>query len=108
MLIDRRGHVIDARVKQEPRPLLERGDMPAVNGIIVHQTDASTASSSLNAYKTRFIGAHFLIYKDGTIYQTASVTKRVSHVGALRARCVAMHSCAPGEEVRIAKMKPLT
>jgi N-acetyl-anhydromuramyl-L-alanine amidase AmpD len=101
MLIDRRGHVIDQRVKLELRPILERGEMPAVHGIIVHQTDAPTAASSLNAYKTRPIGAHFLIDKDGTIYQTASVTKRVSHVGRLKARCVAEHSCAPGEAARL-------
>lgn len=107
MLIDRRGHVIDQRVKLELRPLLERAGMPVVHGIIVHQTDASTAASSLNAYKTSPIGAHFLIDKDGAIYQTASVAKRVSHVGALKARCVAEHRCAPGEEARIARMRPI-
>lgn len=95
MLIDKRGHVIDQRVKLELRPILERGPMLAVHGIIVHQTDAATAASSLNAYKVRPIGAHFLIDKDGTIYQTASVAQRVAHVGRLKARCVAEHSCAP-------------
>lgn len=69
--------------------------MPVVHGVIVHQTDASTAASSLAAYKIRAIGVHFLIDKDGTIYQTAAVTKRVSHVGKLRARCLAEHRCAP-------------
>lgn len=97
MQIDKTGHVVDHRVQQEIRPLLERGNMPVVNGIIVHQTDASTAQSSLDSYKTHPIGAHFLIDKDGTIYQTASISKRVNHVGKLRARCVAEHSCAPKE-----------
>lgn len=106
MQIDSAGHVIDQRVRLEIRPLLERADMPTVAGIIVHQTDAATAQSSLDAYKTRAIGAHFLIDKDGTIYQTASVKKRVNHVGRLRARCVAEHSCVPKEEAAIAKMTP--
>lgn len=67
MQIDKTGHVVDHRVQQEIRPLLERGNMPVVNGIIVRQTDASTAQSSLDSYKTHPIGAHFLIDKDGTI-----------------------------------------
>ena len=106
MQIDKAGHVVDQRVRQEIRPLLERGAMPVVAGIIVHQTDASTAKSSLDAYKTRPIGAHFLIDKDGTIYQTAAVTQRVNHVGKLRARCVAEHSCEPKEAAEIARMTP--
>lgn len=106
LVIDDKGHVTDARVKLELRPLLERGPMDVVHGIIVHQTDASTAKSSLDAYKVRPIGAHFLIDKDGTIYQTASVKQRVNHVGKLRARCVAEHSCRPAEEKRINAMTP--
>ncbi len=106
MQIDKDGHVVDQRVKQEIRPLLERGAMPVVAGIIVHQTDASTAQSSLDTYKTRPIGAHFLIDKDGTIYQTAAVTQRVNHVGKLRARCIAEHSCGPKETAEIAHMTP--
>ena len=78
--------------------------MPEVHGIIVHQPDANTAASSLAAYNTRPIGTHFLIDKDGTIYQTASVRTRVSHVGKLRSRCLAEHSCAPKEAVALAAM----
>ena len=100
MQIDKAGHVIDQRVRQEIRPLLERGAMPVVAGIIVHQTDASTAKSSLDAYKTRPIGAHFLIDK------AAAVTQRVNHVGKLRSRCVAEHSCEPKEAAEIARMTP--
>ena len=97
LVIDRQGFVVGARVTIEHRPLLERGPMSQVLGIIVHQTGSSTAASSLASYKTRPIGAHCLIDKDGTIYQTASVHQRVSHVGKLRARCLAEHSCAPKE-----------
>lgn len=104
LMIDRNGFVVNPKVKIERRPLLERGAMPLVMGIIVHQTDSNTAASSLAAYKTRPIGAHFLIDKDGTIYQTASVYQHVNHVGKLRARCLAEHSCTPQEGPGLAKM----
>jgi N-acetyl-anhydromuramyl-L-alanine amidase AmpD len=51
---------------------IERGEMKIVRGIIVHHTGGSTAASSLESYKNpRANGAHFLIERDGTIYQTA-------------------------------------
>jgi len=55
---------------------IEHGQMDAVNGIVVHQTDSTTANSTFNSYQTKgATGAHFLIDKDGTIYQTASLLK---------------------------------
>jgi N-acetyl-anhydromuramyl-L-alanine amidase AmpD len=66
--------------------------MTHVQGIIVHQTGSPTARSTLNGYGVaRANGAHFLIDKDGTIYQTASVLKQTAHVGMSE---VAMH-CNP-------------
>ncbi|MDE1149457.1 MAG: peptidoglycan recognition family protein [Azospirillaceae bacterium] len=72
--------------------------MTAIHGIIVHQTGAFTAQSTLNSYKTPAPdGAHFLIDKDGTVFQTASLSWKVWHVGKLRARCLLAHTCAPVE-----------
>ncbi|SFR77229.1 peptidoglycan recognition protein family protein [Sphingomonas jatrophae] len=108
MLINPEGMVIDDQVKLERRPLLERGPMPTVRGIIVHQTGSSTAASSLASYQNSSTGAHFLIDKDGTTYQTASVHQRCNHVGKLRSRCVAEHACAPREAAQINAMSPTT
>lgn len=105
--IDASGTIFHPRIKLALHPQLERGAMPRIAGIIVHQTDSSTAASTLASYKLSPNGAHFLIDKDGTIYQTVSVMKRVNHVGKLRARCVAEHSCEPAEFVQINRMKPL-
>ncbi len=77
---------------------IERTDMRVISGIIVHQTGAPSENSTLNSYKqANANGAHFLISKDGTIYQTASVFKRTNHVGPLKARCMAEHRCTPSE-----------
>ena len=98
LIIDSNGVVVDARVTPAVSPALERGDMKAVNGIIVHQTNAPTAASTLNSYKLpKANGAHFLIEKDGTIYQTASMYKKTAHIGQLKSRCVAQHTCSPTE-----------
>ncbi|MFP7674834.1 N-acetylmuramoyl-L-alanine amidase [Marivita sp. S0852] len=75
---------------------LARGDLSAVSGIIVHQTVSDTAAQTLQQYNgTDSNGAHFLIAKDGTIYQTASLYKMTYHVGRLRSKCVAEGQCEP-------------
>lgn len=96
--IDDMGVISDSRIINSISPYIEHGPMPVVQGIIVHQTDSSTASSSLNSYRNpKANGAHFLIDKDGTIYQTASVTRKTYHVGKLRSRCLAEMTCEPAE-----------
>lgn len=100
------GHVLDPRIKLSIRPHIERGPMLHVQGIIVHQTGSPTAQSTLNGYGPRANGAHLLIDKDGTIYQTASLLKQTAHVGRLRARCIARSSCSPTEARAFVNMSP--
>lgn len=96
--IDKAGVVSNSRILNAISPHIEHGEMPVVQGIIVHQTDSSTAQSSLSSYgNPKSNGAHFLIDKDGTIYQTASVYKSTWHVGKLRSRCLAEMTCSPAE-----------
>ena len=99
--IDKDGMIRSVRVEARRFPSLERGDMPVVNGIVVHQTGGSTAQSTFNSYRDSAIGAHFLIEKDGRVYQTASLYKRANHVGLLRSRCLELHACAPAELKRL-------
>ena len=97
-VIDQQGKVINPRIQLAISPSIERGVMVQVNGIIVHQTDSPTAQSTLNSYQNlNANGAHFLIDKDGTIYQTASLLKQTRHVGKLRSRCLAETRCTPTE-----------
>jgi len=99
--IDKDGMVRSALIEVRRYTSLERGDMPVVNGIVVHQTGGSTAQSTFNSYANSTVGAHFLIDKDGAIYQTASLYKRVNHVGLLRSRCLERHNCQPAELKRL-------
>lgn len=104
--IDSAGVLLDPRVQRAISPAIERGPMAKVNGIIVHQTDSSTSTSTLNQYKNKNSnGAHFLIDKDGTIYQTASVYKKTYHVGKLKSRCLAQHKCSDAEYKKVQPMK---
>ncbi|MGH8435997.1 MAG: peptidoglycan recognition protein family protein [Pseudomonas sp.] len=98
MTIDKDGMVVHTRILHERRPNIERGALTAVRGIIVHQTGGSNADSTLNSYKlVGAKGAHFLIEREGTIYQTASLKRKTMHVGALKARCVMDQRCTPAE-----------
>lgn len=105
--VDSQGFVLNARVKRAPRPLIERGALQRVKGIIVHQTGGSSGASSLSSYAMQNAnGTHFLIDKDGTIFQTASLLRQTSHVGRLRARCVEEHRCSPTELEALKKFSP--
>ena len=95
LTIDEQGGVSHPRVTRALRPFLEHGPMPVVHGIVVHQTDSDKAAGTLAQYeKPGSNGAHFLIDKDGKIYQTASVFKKTHHVGVLKSRV-----CSPAPAV---------
>lgn len=96
--INSAGLVQSPKVKIKLFPNLYRGDMWIVHGIIVHQTETSTDQAVFNSYSRHPFangpsGAHFLIDKDGTIYQTASLFKKVWHIGKLKSRCLYEHKC---------------
>lgn len=104
--IDRNGHVLHPRIILAISPHIEHGTMPVVHGIVVHQTASPTSQSSLNGYaRAGAAGAHFLIDKDGTIYQTASVFRKTWHVGLLKSRCLTEHRCTPAEFRAVSGMK---
>lgn len=105
--IDPKGIVVDKRIIIAISPTIERGPMGAVRGVIVHQTGGSTAQSSLDSYKrVSASGAHFLIDKDGAIYQTASVKKQTWHVGKLKSRCMLEARCSVAEQKLNTKFNP--
>ena len=96
--VDELGHVDAERIIVKIFSKIQHGRMDKVNGLVVHQTDSPTASSTFNSYQNANAnGAHFLIDKDGTIYQTASLYKMTWHVGYLQSRCLLTKKCAPTE-----------
>jgi len=105
-LIDKNGKVIHAKIKQSISAAIQKRAMKTIQGIIVHQTDSPTAKSTLNGYINGNSGAHFLIAKDGTIYQTASLLYQTWHVGKLRARCLIKMQCSPVELSLLKKFNP--
>lgn len=104
MLVVDQGWIRDAKVRSHPEPGTAHGKLGTINVIIVHQTDSSTAASTLSEYesstrttKPKGTGAHFLIDKDGTIYQTASLEQKCWHVRPIYSRCYEQHTCTPLE-----------
>ncbi len=102
LYITREGHVDAERIKVRIFSNIERGRLGAVNGIVVHQTGGPSVDSTFTSYSRRgALGAHFLIGKDGTIYQTASLFKVTNHVGLLQSRCLNTKKCSPAEFKRM-------
>ena len=87
--VDKNGMLISPKVTSRRFPHIEHGPLNVVHGIIVHQTDSPNAQSTFSAYGKGGNGAHFLIAKNGAIYQTASLNKRCYHVGRrIRSKCL--------------------
>ena len=102
MLKNDKGKIIDGKITMKIEPNLEHGSLVAVNALVMHQTGGSTATGALAGYKNKGAnGAHFLIDKDGTIYQTAHVDKRTYHVGNIQSRCDNLKSCTPDDATAI-------
>lgn len=98
MYIDEDGYIYDDRIERKIFKTIERGSLDSVNGIVVHQTDSSSAESTFNSYSnTKANGAHFLIDKDGKVYQTASLFKMTWHVGLMQSKCFLQKVCQPTE-----------
>lgn len=106
LILDAAGMIQDPRVRKARAMSIERGDLIQIKGIIVHQTGGATAASTLNSYRSSVAGAHLLIDKDGSLFQTASLFKRTDHVGRLRARCLAEHRCTPSEIRDLQRINP--
>lgn len=105
-LIDNHGKVIHTKIKQAISVAIQKRSLHKIGGIIVHQTDSPTANSTLNGYKNGNSGAHFLIAKDGTIYQTASLLYQTWHVGRLKSRCLIKMQCSSTELSLLKKFNP--
>ena len=91
------GKLVHKNVIDKIDSKIEKGVLGTVNAIVVHQTGASTAESSFSSYKEGKNGAHFLIDKDGTIYQTARINQKCWHIGNIRSRCQEMKACSTDE-----------
>jgi N-acetyl-anhydromuramyl-L-alanine amidase AmpD len=93
----RGGRLIASRVIDRVTSKIEKGVLAKVNAVIVHQTGSDSLDSSLNSYNDGANGAHFLIDKDGTIYQTARIDQKCWHVGNIKSRCNELKTCTPEE-----------
>jgi N-acetyl-anhydromuramyl-L-alanine amidase AmpD len=88
------GKLIASRVIDKITSKIEKGALTRVNAIIVHQTGSDSADSSLSSYSGGINGAHFLIDKDGIIFQTARINQKCWHVGNIKSRCSELKTCS--------------
>ncbi len=102
--LDNDGMLLDDKVSLKRYTSIEHGNLTRVSAVVVHQTDAPSAQHTFNAYDSGGNGAHFLIAKNGQIYQTASTLKRCYHVGRLiKSKCLTLdkNSCDSVEMAKI-------
>jgi len=94
--INNSGMLVHNKIIHKRFAGLEHGALNTVHAIVVHQTDTTSAEKALTGYESADNGAHFLIAKQGQIYQTASMQKRCWHVGKrIKSKCLTinMNTC---------------
>ncbi|MDH5823552.1 N-acetylmuramoyl-L-alanine amidase [Luteimonas sp. RD2P54] len=84
----------------QPIAALEKGAISGPVAVVLHRTVSAAPVSAL-APLSGDIGTHFLIDKDGTTYQTASLRKYTAHVGPIKSRCLAEGTCEAEEAKRL-------
>jgi N-acetyl-anhydromuramyl-L-alanine amidase AmpD len=94
------GFVIGYGVTKNQITELEKGTLKTIQGVVLHRTASSNSESALTSFKSG-IGTHFLVDKDGTIYQTADLRKITFHVGAIRSKCFEEGNCSETESAII-------
>lgn len=89
------GVIKDEKVIVKLFPNIEQGPMLKVHAVVLHRTGGSNFQGTLDAYSdpAKTTGAHFLITKNGAIFQTARLTHRARHVGYIQARCQNEDTC---------------
>jgi N-acetyl-anhydromuramyl-L-alanine amidase AmpD len=109
LYIDKAGYVDSDLIEKNIFGNLEHGTMSKVNGIVVHQTFTDDTKTVFNSYRTPSAnGAHFLIGKEGKIYQTASVRRITYHVGRLKSRCIETRICSETELKHVLSLESIT
>ncbi|WP_218057390.1 peptidoglycan recognition protein family protein, partial [Gilliamella sp. Fer1-1] len=97
--INNEGFICSDSITQYQVKKLERGNIIGPNAIVLHRTFSKGSAINVieNTWKSPWnkdnIGAHFVIDKDGTIYQVVSLKKYANHVGKIRPRCALTGNC---------------
>ena len=102
--VDDKGYIQNANLVLKSIPALEKGSLLGPVAVVMHRTDSTTASSAISSFK-RGVGTHFIIDKDGTTYQTASLHQKTWHVGPIKSRCFEEGSCETPEASAIKAMR---
>ena len=100
---DAGGYLTEPGIVRKSIPALEHGTLGGIDAIVLHRTEGATAQSAFNAFESG-TGTHFLIDKDGTIYQTASLDQKTHHVGKIKSRCMEEGTCSAEEKQTIEDM----
>lgn len=102
--VGQNGYVQNAGFIQKPISALEKGALIGPVAVVLHRTDSYNSSSVFRSFQDSGIGTHFVVDKDGAIYQTASLQQRTWHVGKLKSRCRDERSCGAVEAAVLARM----
>jgi hypothetical protein len=98
--VDGKGYVQNAKFAHQPISALEKGPLTGPNAIVLHRTDSYNLEGALQSFKNG-VGTHFIVDKDGTVTQTASLLKHTSHVGKIKSRCYESGTCPADEKTKI-------
>lgn len=98
--VDAKGYVQNAGFVHQPIMALEKGVITGPKAIVLHRTDSTTATGSIQAFQSG-VGTHFIVDKDGTVTQTASLLKQTAHVGKIKSKCYESGTCPADETKKI-------
>lgn len=78
------GVITDAKIINKVTPTIEKGVTASKIAVVIHRTDGTSMDSALATWigNGGVSGAHFIIGKDGTIWQTARINTKTNSIKA--------------------------
>lgn len=97
------GYLTGADIVRSPvaRLTASTGPLAGPNSIVMHRTAGNSAFDAMSAFQQRGYGTHFIIDRDGSIRQTASLDRYTNHVGPIKSRCAEEGTCSAQEQATL-------
>ncbi|EAN4948270.1 N-acetylmuramoyl-L-alanine amidase [Salmonella enterica] len=85
--VDSDGYIQNAEITKKTVKELEHGKMDKINAILLHRTKSSSEDGTFESFRSKKEGTHFVVAKNGCLYQTASLFEWTPHIGKIKSRC---------------------
>ena len=104
-MLDEEGYLKKEYITKKKVNDIDKNDVDGFNAIVLHRTDGSSAEGAINSFEKNNLGTHFLVDKDGTVYQLTTLDKNTTHVGNIKSKSQQEKTMTTADKTEISKIQ---